>query len=90
MKLKEPEQGIITGIPLKISEIENSIYGKGGLYERTVKKIEEISIPEAVKITGKKRQSFNIYIHQFNHPEKYDYRPKFDTIKEIAEMIWVE
>lgn len=74
----------------KLKEIENSIYGAGGLYERTIKKIEQISIPEAVKITGKKRQSFNIYIHQFTHPEKYDYRPKFDTIKEMAEMIGVE
>lgn len=75
---------------LSIDEIEIAVYGANGIYERTVKKIEEIGVKEAVKKTGKKRQYIDIFKRQFNFPEKFDYRPQLNTIKEMAELLGVE
>lgn len=72
------------------NEIENAIYGKDGLFERTIKKIEEIGIRETIQKTGKRQQRISTYMRQFYHPEKFDYRPKYDTIKEIADALEIE
>lgn len=73
-----------------ITEIEESIYGKDGLYDRTIKKMSEMEMTEIMKLTGKKRQYIDLFKRQFKNPESFDYRPKLDTIKEIAESLGVE
>lgn len=73
-----------------IGEIENAVYGKNGLYSRVITKLESMDIHEAKKITGKKQQYISTFKRQFKEPEKFDSRPKLDTIKEIAEKLGVE
>lgn len=75
---------------ITLNEIESAVYGENGLYARTISKIEEIGIKETVRITNKKQQWINIFIRQFKYPEKFDYRPKLDTIQKIAELLGVE
>ena len=75
---------------IKICEIEEAIYGEGGAFERVVKKMDEMKMCDVAKITGKFQQSLDIFKRQFYHPEKYNYKPKFDSIKNIAEKLGVE
>lgn len=75
---------------IKLSQIESSVYGADGLYSRVIKKIEEIGTTESMKLTGKKRQYITLVMRQFKNPEKFDYRPKLDTIIELAERLGVE
>ena len=75
---------------IKLSEIEKSIYGENGLFQRVIDHIEKIGMAESVKMTGKKRQHIDILKRQYHNPEKFDYRPKLDTIIEIAEKLGVE
>jgi hypothetical protein len=75
---------------IKISEIETAIYGKNGLYERTVKEINRIGKAEAIKRIDKKRQSIDTYCRQFDYPEKFDYRPQPRTIILFAEKLGIE
>jgi hypothetical protein len=75
---------------IKKNEIEKAIYGKSGLFARTVYKIEEIGKKESIKMIGKKRQSIDTYCRQFYHPEKFDYRPQPRTIMEFAEKLGIE
>lgn len=71
-------------------QIEIAIYGKGGYYERTVKKIESMSQKEVCKRTGQSRQRILGFRQQFREPDKFDYKPKLETIKKIAESLGVE
>jgi len=73
-----------------LKEIENAIYGENGLYSRIVYKIDEIGTKEAMKLTNKKRQYIDLFKRQFKNSNNFDYRPKFDTLKEIAKNIGVE
>lgn len=75
---------------LRSTEIEKAIYGEGGLYCRVIEKIEKIGTKETVKLTGKKNQSIDLFKRQYFHPEKFDYRPQFNTIREIADKLGVE
>lgn len=75
---------------MKIEEIESAIYGEKGLYARVIKKIEETDKKEVVEKTGKKIQQIDIFKRQFYFPEKFDYRPKLETIKEFAQKLGVE
>lgn len=79
---------------MKKKEIENQIYGKNGLYSRVINEIREYKknkkIKDLVKITGKKQQYIDTFIRQFENPDNYDSRPKFDTILYIAEKLGVE
>jgi len=75
---------------IKLSEIEKSIYGEGGLFSRVVDKIELLGCAQAARDTGKKRQYIDILKRQFHNPERFDYRPKLDTIMDIAEKLRVE
>jgi len=76
------------------NEIEKQIYGEHGLYRRVIDKIREYKrmnkSRELITLTGKKQQYIDTFIRQFENPEKYDYRPKFDTILSIAEKLGVE
>lgn len=75
---------------LKASEIETGIYGENGLYQRTVEKIESVGIKTTMEKTGKSRQRVDIFRRQYKHPEKFDGRPKLETIREFAEPLGVE
>ena len=75
---------------LKLDDIENAVYGKNGLYARVIAKLETLSPDEAKKITGKKQQYISTFKRQFKEPEKFDSRPKLDTIKEMAQRLGVE
>lgn len=74
----------------KLTEIEKSIYGDGGLFERVIIKIEELGSAKTAKITGKKYQQIDVYRRMYHTPDKYDYRPKLDTIKDLAIKLGVE
>jgi hypothetical protein len=75
---------------IKLAEIEKSIYGDGGLFQRVIEKVEKIGSGEACKLTGKKRQYIDLIRRQYHNPGNFDYRPKLDTIKNIAEKLGVE
>jgi len=75
---------------LKINNIEKEIYGPGGLFERVVRFIDAEPMENVMKQTGKKRQYIDLFRRQFKNPDSFDYRPKFDTIKEMAEKLGVE
>ena len=75
---------------LKLDDIENAVYGNNGLYARVISKLETLSPGEAKKITGKKQQYISTFKRQFKEPEKFDSRPKLDTIKEMAQKLGVE
>jgi hypothetical protein len=74
----------------RASEIEKSIYGEGGLYSRVIEKLEIIGTGEASKMTGKKRQYIDLFKRQYFNREQFDYRPQFNTIREIADKLGVE
>jgi len=75
---------------LKITDIEKAVYGKDGLFFRVVEKIDKVGVYETAKITNKKKQYVDTFKRQFKTPEKFDYRPKLDTIIEIARAMGVE
>lgn len=76
--------------PLNLKEIESAVYGADGLYSRVVSEIEKLGTREAKIKTGKKQQHLSIFVRQFKFPEKYESRPKLDSIKEMAEKLGVE
>ena len=74
----------------KLKEIEISVYGEGGLFDRVIAKIETLGSVKSAKITGKKYQQIDMYRRMHRNPENFDYRPKLDTIKDLAVKLGVE
>jgi hypothetical protein len=67
---------------LTVSQIEEEIYGKGGLAERVRADIKRRGMTPTVVKTGLSHSSAATML-------KYD-RPKFDTLKKWCELLGVE
>ena len=67
---------------LTIDELEQQIYGEGGLLFRVKDKIHELGIREVVKIMDVSTQSVYIFINYK--------RPKLETITKYARAVGVE
>jgi hypothetical protein len=68
---------------ISITEIENNIYGPGGLFHRLITEMNNRGNAETRKLTGKRQSNIDKLKRQFRNPEKYEL-PKASTIIELA------
>ena len=69
---------------LNSKEIEKSIYGQDGLYDRVIAEIRKITPRKVSEITGKSTQHIYVFMDR-NHG-----KPKLDTIIYFGRSLGVE
>jgi len=71
---------------MSTEEIESAIYGDGGLYDRVVEKITELSVRKVSEMSGKSTQNINV----FRNRRSSEYKPKLETIVELAHVVGIK